>query len=62
MLRKKKDVLILLTLRHYKLIKIKIMNNIDNKIENSNIYSKQYYDSTLFKRITARVKILRKMC
>ena len=38
------------------------MNNIDNKIENSNIYSKQYYDSTLFERITARVKILRKMC
>lgn len=38
------------------------MNNIDNKIESSNIYNKQYYDSTIFKRISIGIKIFRKMC
>ena len=38
------------------------MNKLDNKIECGNIYNKRHYDNTLFKRITVRIKIPRKMC
>lgn len=39
------------------------MNSLDNKIKYGTIYNKQqYYDSTLFERISTRVKVFRKMC
>lgn len=39
------------------------MNKLDNKSKYSAIYNKQqYYDSIIFKRISTRVEVFRKMC
>lgn len=39
------------------------MNKLGNKIKYGTIYNKQqYYDNTVFKRISTGVKIFRKMC